>query len=446
MVVRVRSLRRGGGKKKKKSRMKTVYKDKKNSKGKTKNKKQRRMKGKQMKGKKKDKTRRRKNKKSLYEKGATKRKRDDNESLENTAYKRRAKGIVSGKRGTPSSLDQNSLLRRQNTLNRVLNREDRILLIRVLEVVENTLMKFSSLMKQLQRPGVGSMEVGEMAKYDETVNKYAIQLVDSILKIAPVSLPQGDIDTIEVTEDKSLVRQIEFGDGFKIKVPTKALATKTGRELVRVFKSPFVSLGSMVKSEVEKVLKKVDTTLKGMSKMIPETRNKKFGMSLAKQVVNGLVGPPFEIGELPPKDPSATSDRENDYKSLIFKCFVAIAFIDKYKSSLDTMMDEDGEASNEIQRCDDVSTTLTQCIFLLEICRDNPVSLPIVDEPEDSLPAPAVVMTISQDLLEEMRENTKEYMREAPLGERTGMNDRITVLDKDGEEVDSTGLPKMQHT
>ena len=441
MVVRVRSLRRGGGKKKNKSKMKTVYKDKKNSKGKTKNKKQRRMKGKQMKGKKKDKTRRRKNKKSLYEKGATKRKRDDNESQQNTAYKRRAKGIVSGKRGTPSSLDQNSLLRRQNSINRVLNREDRNLLIRVLTIVENTLMKFSSLMKQLQRPGVGSMEVGEMAKYDETVNKYAIQLVDAILKIAPVSLPQGD--TIEVTEDNSLVRQIEFGDGFKIKVPTKALATKTGRELVRVFKSPFVSLGSMVKSEVEKVLKKVDTTLKDMSKVIPESRNKQFGMSLAKQVVNGLVGPPFEIGELPPKDPSATSDRENDYKSLIFKCFVAIAFIDKYKSSLGTMMDEDGEASNEIQRCDDVSTTLTQCIFLLEICRDNPVSLPIVDEPEDSLPAPAVDMTISPELLEEMREKTKQYMREAPLGERTGMDVGTTVFNQDGEEVDSTGLPKI---
>lgn len=441
MVVRVRSLRRGGGKKKNKSKMKTVYKDKKNSKGKTKNKKQRRMKGKQMKGKKKDKTRRRKNKKSLYEKGATKRKRGDNESQQNTAYKRRAKGIVSGKRGTPSSLDKNSLLRRQNSINRVLNREDRILLIRVLTIVENTLIDFSSHMRGVLDPDGSSMEVGEMAKYDETVNKYAIQLVDSILKIAPVSIPQGD--TIEVTEDKSLVRQIEFGDGFKIKVPTKALATKTGRELVRVFKSPFVSLGSMVKSEVEKVLKKVDTTLKGMSKMIPESRNKQFGMSLAKQVVNGLVGPPFEIGELPPKDPSATSDRENDYKSLIFKCFVAIAFIDKYKSSLGTMMDEDGEASNEIQRCDDVSTTLTQCIFLLEICRDNPLSLPIVDEPEDSLPAPAVDMTISPDLLEEMREKTKEYIREAPLGERTGMDVGTTVFNQDGEEVDSTGLPKI---
>lgn len=441
MVVRVRSLRRGGGKKKKKSRMKTVYKDKKNSKGKTKNKKERRMKGKQMKGKNKDKTRRRKNKKSLYEKGATKRKRDDNESLQNTAYKRRAKGIVSGQRGTPSSLSQNRLLKRLNSINRVLNREDRILLRSVLEVVENTLIDFSSHMRGVLDPDGSSMEVGEMAKYDETVNKYAIQLVDAILKIAPVSLPQGD--TIEVTEDKSLVRQIEFGDGFKIKVPTKALATKTGRELVRVFKSPFVSLGSMVKSEVEKVLKKVDTTLKGMSKMIPESRNKQFGMSLAKQVVNGLVGPPFEIGELPPKDPSATSDRENDYKSLIFKCFVAIAFIDKYKSSLGNMMDEDGEASNEIQRCDDVSTTLTQCIFLLEICRDNPVSLPIVDEPEDSLPAPAVDMTISPDLLEEMREKTKQYMREAPLGERTGMDVGTTVFNQDGEEVDSTGLPKI---
>lgn len=441
MVVRVRSLRRGGGKKKKKSRMKTVYKDKKNSKGKTKNKKQRRMKGKQMKGKNKDKTRRRKNKKSLYEKGATgKRKMDDNES-QNTAYKRHAKGIVSGQRGTPSSLSQNRLLKRLNSINRVLNREDRILLRSVLTVVENTLIDFSSHMRGVLDPDGSSMEVGEMAKYDETVNKYAIQLVDAILKIAPVSLPQGD--TIEVTEDKSLVRQIEFGDGFKIKVPTKALARKTGRELVRVFKSPFVSLGSMVKSEVEKVLKKVDTTLKGMSEMIPESRNKQFGMSLAKQVVNGLVGPPFEIGELPPKDPSATSDRENDYKSLIFKCFVAIAFIDKYKSSLGTMMDEDGEASNEIQRCDDVSTTLTQCIFLLEICRDNPVSLPIVDEPEDSLPAPAVDMTISPDLLEEMREKTKQYMREAPLGERTGMDVGTTVFNQDGEEVDSTGLPKI---